>query len=440
MAELFLYISLFLIWFMLFYHMFLMQGGYLHYLKHPDQKKEWDKNPGPMPTFSVLIPAHNEEMVIEKTLDSMVAMKYPKDKFEVIVINDNSSDNTGAICDSYAEKYPYIKVLHTKPPNGGKGKSGALNQGLKVSTGEVIAVYDADNTPEPEAAYNLAIGLNNDEKAGAVVGKFRVLNANKNLLTRLINVETLTFQWLAQAGRWFWFKMTTIPGTNFAIRRSILEELGGWDEKALSEDTELSFRVYNLGYHIRFFPAAITWEQEPENLKVWWKQRTRWARGNEYVIGKYLMEFSKLENKKIGLDLFYFMFTYILFFGGILISHTIFVTNLFVDLNLTIGIVSYVLLLTGFLLFVTEVLLALSMEKGQLTVKNFFVVLLMYFTYSQLWVILVVYATFLETKRVLFKQEVKWYKTQRFKQGETKEAVKAALTAEERRREGRVNK
>lgn len=423
MGDLLLYISLFLIWFMLFYHMFLMQGGYLHFLKHPETKEKWEENPGEMPTFSILIPAHNEEMVIDKTLEAMVQLKYPKEKLEVIVINDNSSDNTGAIVDDFAVRYPFIKPLHTKPPHGGKGKSGALNQGLKHSTGEVIAVYDADNVPEPEAIYNLALGLNKDKKAGAVVGKFRVLNANKNMLTRMINIETLTFQWLAQAGRWFWFKMTTIPGTNFAIRRSILEELGGWDEKALSEDTELSFRVYNMGYYIRFFPAAITWEQEPENLKVWWKQRTRWARGNEYVIGKYLLGFFKLKNKKIGLDLFYFLFTYILFFGGILLSHGIFITNLFVDLDLTIGLVSYVLLITGFLLFVTEVLLALSMEKGQLTAKNASVVLLMYFTYSQLWVILVMYATYLEAKRILFRQEVKWYKTQRFQQVQKEEST-----------------
>ncbi|MDQ0298245.1 cellulose synthase/poly-beta-1,6-N-acetylglucosamine synthase-like glycosyltransferase [Salibacterium salarium] len=416
MADLVLYLSLFIIWLMLFYHIFLMQGGYFHYSKHIKTKRLWEQNPGEMPTFSILIPAHNEEMVIENTLKAMINLRYPKEKLEIIVVNDYSKDRTGAIIDEYADRYSFIKAVHTKPPHAGKGKSGALNLGLKHSSGSVVAVYDADNTPEPDAIYYLALSLNKDEKAGAVIGKFRVINANKNILTRLINLETLTFQWLAQAGRWYWFKMTTIPGTNFAIRRSILEELGGWDEKALSEDTELSFRVYNLGYYIRFFPAAITWEQEPETLKVWWKQRMRWARGNEYVIAKYLFGFAKLKNKKIVLDLFYFLFTYLLFFTGILLSHAIFVINLFVNLDLTIGMVSYVLLITGFLLFVIEVMLALSLEKRQLTVKNVFAAVFMYFTYSQLWIALVMNATFLELKRVLLKQEVKWYKTQRFDQ------------------------
>lgn len=399
---------------MLFYHAFLMFGGFLHSLKDEKFKKNLTIPKEGFPKVSILIPAHNEEVVIKDTIKSMIQLNYPKNKLEVIIINDNSSDHTGAIIEDYSKRYPFIKAVHTKPPNAGKGKSSALNQGLKHSTGEIIVVYDADNMPEPDAIYYLALGLCNDKSAGAIVGKFRVENADKNLLTRLINIETLTFQWLAQAGRWFWFKMTTIPGTNFAIRRSILEELGGWDEKALSEDTELSIRVYNLGYYIRFFPAAVTWEQEPENLKVWWKQRTRWARGNQYVIFKYLFSLNKLNNKKVFIDLFYFMFTYFLFFGSVLLSHIIFVVNIANDLKLSIGIVSYVLLITGFLLFVSEVCLSLSMEKNQLTLKNFWTIVFMYFTYSQMWIFLVIYSTFLETKRMILRQEVKWDKTQRF--------------------------
>ncbi len=298
-----------------------------------------------------------------------------------------------------------------------------MNTGFKQSSGEIIVVYDADNTPEPDAVQNLVLPLQKDKKAGAAVGKFRVVNAQKNLLTRFINIETITFQWLAQAGRWFWFKMATIPGTNFSIRRSILEELGGWDEKALSEDTELSIRVYNLGYYIRFFPAAITWEQEPETWRVWWKQRTRWACGNIYVIGKYLVRFNQLKKKKILIDLVYFLFTYFLFFGGIFVSHGIFVTNLFVDLDLSIGIISYILLIVGFLLFITEIMLALTMEKHQFNFKNYFTVLLMYFTYSQLWLFLILYSGGLELKRSILKQEMKWYKTQRFKEDEIKQKV-----------------
>ncbi|MFD0871030.1 Poly-beta-1,6-N-acetyl-D-glucosamine synthase [Chlamydia abortus] len=424
MANTLFYISLSVIWIMLLYHMFLMQGGYLHYLRFRRPIKRWEQNGIPLPKVSILIPAHNEEVVIERTLKAMIRLEYPKEKLEIVVINDNSSDRTGEIADRYAAKYPSVKVVHTKPPHAGKGKSGALNQGLKHSTGDIIVVYDADNTPERKAVYYLVLAMLNDPKAGVVVGKFRVVNAAHNLLTRFINIETICFQWMAQAGRFNWFKVTTIPGTNFAIRRSLIEQLGGWDEKALAEDTELTIRVYNSGYYIRFFPAAITWEQEPETWKVWWKQRTRWARGNQYVVLKFAGSLFSLRKKSIMFDILYFFFTYFLFFLGVIISDMLFIINLFVDLQLNIGIVAIILWILAFFLYVTEVMIALSIEKTEFTLKNILIILFMYFTYSQLWIVLVMYALFLETKRVLLREETRWYKTERFsKDKQQKEAL-----------------
>ncbi|WP_313563130.1 glycosyltransferase family 2 protein, partial [Ruminiclostridium cellobioparum] len=99
-------------------------------------------------------------------------------------------------------------------------------------------IYDADNTPEPNALTLLVENLMSDDKLGAVIGKFRTRNRNASLMTRFVNIETLAYQCMNQAGRWFFFKLCTIPGTNFVIRRSIIERIGGWDTKALSEDTE----------------------------------------------------------------------------------------------------------------------------------------------------------------------------------------------------------
>jgi len=345
---------------MLLYHMFLMQGGYWHFLTYEKVLPKWKSKMVDLPTVSVFIPAHNEEVVIGQTLQAMSQLYYPKDKIEIIVINDNSSDRTGEIAQSYANKYPFIRVLETKPPNKGKGKSSALNEALANSSGEMIVVYDADNTPEKMSVWHLVMGLMNDPKSAAMVGKFRVVNAKETWLTRFINIETICFQWMAQGGRWKWFKVATIPGTNFAIRRSIIEELGGWDVKALAEDTELTIRVYNLGYHIRFFPAAITWEQEPETLKVWWNQRTRWARGNQYVVLKFLTQIFDMKRKRIVFDLFYFFFTYFLFFFGVIVSNILFIVNLFYDLGLSIGNVALVLWGLAFLLFLAEVMITLS--------------------------------------------------------------------------------
>nr|WGD90703.1 glycosyltransferase family 2 protein [Bacillus subtilis] len=183
----------------------------------------------------------------------------------------------------------------------------------------------------------------NDEKAGAVVGKFRVINAAKTLLTRFINIETICFQWMVREADGSGSKSPRSQAPTSRSAEAFIEKLGGWDDKALAEDTELTIRVYNLGYHIRFFPAAITWEQEPETWKVWWRQRTRWARGNQYVVLKFLAQFFKLKRKRIIFDLFYFFFTYFLFFFGVIMSNTIFVVNLFYDLHLSVGFLAMIL-------------------------------------------------------------------------------------------------
>ena len=400
---------------MLLYHMFLAQGGYMHFRRFEKVIPSWEQKLAERyPTVALFIPAHNEGVVIEKTLKAMVRLKYPKDKLQIVLICDNCSDNTKEIGDRYAEQFPFVKVLETEGKYKGRGKSTALNYALMHTDSELIAVYDADNTPERYAVHYLAMGLVNDEKAGAMVGKFRVINAKQTWLTHFINIETICFQWMAQAGRWFWFGVATIPGTNFAIRRTIIQSLGGWDESAMAEDTELSVRVYDLGYHIRFFPAAITWEQEPETLSVWWKQRTRWARGNQYVVLKFLRHIFELKQKRIVFDIFYFFFTYFLFFFGVITSNIIFILNFFFDFHLTIGNIAIILWVLAFLLFMTEVMITLSIEKDQLTLKNIAYVFLMYFTYSQMWIVLVVYSLFLEIKRVVRKEEHTWYKTERF--------------------------
>lgn len=402
------------IWIMLLYHMFLTLGGYLFSNWAEKRRMEPVPRREQWPMVSILIPAHNEDIVIRNTLTSMVELDYPKDRMEVIVINDNSSDRTGEFVEEFCRKYPYVKVIHTFPPEGGKGKSHALNRALELAAGEYIAVYDADNNPERSALKQLVDPIIDHPTVAAVVGKFRVINAKKNLLTRFINIETISFQWMAQAGRWNWFRISTIPGTNFLIRRSVLDELGGWDVKALAEDTELSIRVYEQGYEIQFHPLAITWEQEPETWKVWFKQRTRWARGNQYVILKYLPRLLTMKKRRMVFDLIYFFFTYFLFLGGVLLSNVLMVLSLLGLVHVTLPGPFLLIWVLAYLLFVIEIMITLGIEKTELTLKNFFVVLFMYISYSQLWILLVIRSIGLHVSSVIKKQEVRWDKTQRF--------------------------
>lgn len=415
MADVLFQAALLCIWLLLSFHMFLAVGGYLLSRRYREPIQEWESKGRPLPTVSILIPAHNEEVVIARTLRWMARLEYPRDRLEVIVINDNSSDRTGEIAEEFAARHDFIKVVHLDAETAGRGKPGALNQGLRHATGEMIVVYDADNTPERKAVYYLALALQNTPGAGAVVGKFRVINARQSLLTRFINVETIMFQWLAQAGRYRWFGITTIPGTNFIIYRHLLEQLGGWERGALAEDTELSIRVYESGHTIRFFPAAVTWEQEPATWRVWWKQRLRWVRGNQQVMWKALRRLPAMIGRRIALDVFYLLGTYLLFFGAVTLSNGLFVTSLIVDLHLTGGAASAALWVMAFGLFMSQALMTLSLEKTQLNLGNALVALLMYFTYAQLWLLLVVSALWVEMRIAVLKQDVTWYKTERFR-------------------------
>ncbi len=112
---------------------------------------------------------------------------------------------------------------------------------------------------------------------------YRAWNRKRAFLTRFLNIEGIGFQWILQAGRWMLMRLTTLPGTNYVIRKALVDRLNGWDISALTEDAEMSIRIYQAGYRIQFIPDSVTWEQEPEGLKVWFRQRRRWVRGSNYL-------------------------------------------------------------------------------------------------------------------------------------------------------------
>ena len=368
------------------------------------------------PMISILVPAHNEAKVIGRTVESLLLLNYPKSKMELIVINDNSSDNSKEILENIKDRYNNYNftIINTDSLTGGKGKSNALNIGYTISKGDFIAVYDADNTPDKNALRYLVQTIVMNDELGAVIGKFRTRNKNKNLLTKFINIETLSFQWMSQAGRWQLFNLCTIPGTNFILRRSIIEEIGGWDSKAIAEDTEISFRIYKLGYKIKLVPQSITWEQEPETVKVWIKQRTRWAKGNIYVLMKYIKNIFKQGRNKIVFDIAYFFSVYFLFLTSVIISDILFVLSISKLVEISIPINFFLIWILSYLLFIIEVSISLTIEKGEATIENIFIVAIMYFTYSQLWLFVAIKGMIEYLKDIIFKREVKWYKTERF--------------------------
>lgn len=402
------------IWLLMILNAVLSIGGFIYYMK---VEKEGRKKPlEEYPTVSILVPAHNESIVITRTVRALLNFDYPKDRYEVIVINDNSSDDTAEKLEQVQREFPdrRLIVISTGPEVGGKGKSNALNIGFSVSTGEIIAIYDADNTPERDALAILVENLMEDDKLGAVIGKFRTRNRNASLLSRFVNIETLAYQCMNQAGRYFFFKLCTIPGTNYVIRRSLIEQIGGWDTKALSEDTEISFRLYRMGYYIKQMPLAVTWEQEPHLLNVWFRQRTRWAKGNLYVLAKNMRYIFDPTAGKMRLDVIYYLIVYILMMSSLVISDYIFLGGILGFVHVTLGGFSTMLWGMAILVFVCNMMLTLSTEKNEFTFSSALLSLLMLFTYAKMWVFVVLKALWLTFEDQVFHKEVKWDKTVRY--------------------------
>lgn len=404
------------IWFMMLLNVVLSIGGFIYIYRCNQSDGHIPLEDDEYPMVSVLVPAHNEGLVVQRTVRSLLNFDYPDEKYEIIVINDNSSDDTESIIAYLAAEFPQNRLMciSTDKVVGGTGKSNALNIGFSAAKGSVIAIYDADNTPEPGALRLLVENLVADPKAGAVIGKFRTRNRNASILSRFVNIETLSHQCMNQAGRFFFFKLCTIPGTNYVIRREIVEQVGGWDVKALSEDTEISFRIYRMGYYIKQLPQAVTWEQEPHLLPVWFRQRVRWAKGNIYVMMK---NFKYTFDRKAGpmrLDALYYALTYSIMLSSLVASDLIFLGGLLGKVTVRLGGFSTGLWGMAILVFIASMMLTLSLERNEFNLESLALVALMLFTYAKLWVFVVVKAMWDLLMDALLKREVKWDKTVRY--------------------------
>jgi cellulose synthase/poly-beta-1,6-N-acetylglucosamine synthase-like glycosyltransferase len=409
--------SVIVIWGMIVFNLILTWGGFIYRRQFykGDQSQAADHE---LPAVSAMIPARNEALVIEKTVRALLAMDYPKDKFEVIVISDHSNDGTTEIVNRLSQEDARVKCLSWPARDRGSGKPRALNEGLKLCKHPIIAIYDGDNNPRPASLRIMCTAMVRNSNLTAVLGKFRCINKHKNILTRMVNIETLSFQWMIQAGRYWFSKFAILPGTNYIIKKSALEAVGGWDEKAITEDSELSVRLQMEGYEVQFYPSSETWEQEPETLKVWIKQRTRWVRGNNYVLKKFARPALQFKNRHLTTEFFYMFGLYYLFLLSTVLSHGIFILSLLGVIRIDIPGPYTAVWFSAYALYLAEVFFVLSYEKED-TFSNLLVTALMYFTYCQMWIYVVFKSLILDLTR--YRVGV-WDKTVRFKTADAPEA------------------
>ncbi len=228
------------------------------------------------PTFSLLVSARNEEAVIGDLARQLCQLDYPRDRYEVWFVNDNSTDETGAILDGLAREYPQLNVLHRSAADGG-GKSGALNQVLARTSGEFVAVFDAD-AGVPKDILQRVLPLFAEPATGAVQVRKAIANASENIWTRGQEIEMVLDSYFQQQ-RIAVGGIGELRGNGQFVRRSALLRCGRWNEQTITDDLDLTLRLHLDTWRVEFLTYPAVGEEGVASLGALWHQRNRWAEG-----------------------------------------------------------------------------------------------------------------------------------------------------------------
>jgi cellulose synthase/poly-beta-1,6-N-acetylglucosamine synthase-like glycosyltransferase/peptidoglycan/xylan/chitin deacetylase (PgdA/CDA1 family) len=248
----------------------------------------------PAPTFakpvSVIVPAFNESVSIQRTVVALAASDYSE--FEVIVVDDGSSDGTGNLVERLG--LVNTRVLHQ--PNA--GKAAALNRGIAAARHDVIVTVDADTVFEPETLHRLVQPFA-DPLVGAVSGNTKVGN-RRRLLGRWQHIEYVMGFNLDRRLYDVLQCMPTVPGAVGAFRREALIDAGGMSAATLAEDTDATIAVGRAGWRVVYVDNARAWTEAPTSLTALWRQRYRWSYGTMQAVWKHKAAIWKRDEGKVG--------------------------------------------------------------------------------------------------------------------------------------------
>ncbi len=236
------------------------------------------KSPLPLdelPPITVVVPAHNEESSIGRTIQHVLDADYPDKR--VIVVNDGSTDGTAEQIALYADRVTVIKH------ETNLGKAAGLNHAIADATTDIIVTVDADSLIAPDSLRNIVRHFA-DSDVGAVAGCVKVHN-NESIFQRIQDLEYLQcffqreIQDMVNA-------VTITPGPLSAYRKDVLTALGGFKNDTLVEDFDMCIRIHRLGFHVRSDVESVVRTVAP-GLSGWWRQRTRWFRGGIQLLRKH---------------------------------------------------------------------------------------------------------------------------------------------------------
>lgn len=231
---------------------------------HPDTNE-------PLPSVTVLIPAHNEESVIVQTITSVLLSDFPD--LHIIVVNDGSVDKTGELLDANFSHEPRVRIIHQV----NRGKAAALNLAMSLAETEIVVTIDADTEIEPDAIRKLVRHFS-DPTVGAVAGNVKVGNRSR-WLTRWQALEYITSQNMEKRAFDLLNCITVVPGALGAWRKKAIDAAGGITADTVAEDADLTIAIRRLGWRISYDEEAIAWTEAPETPGQLIRQRFRWTFG-----------------------------------------------------------------------------------------------------------------------------------------------------------------
>jgi len=301
---------------------------YHKYLETKSSRKKIDS----WPSVTVIVPAHNEENVIERCIEALLEVDYPKK--EIIVVDDGSIDLTYDMATKFEKRN--VKVF--RRPRAG-GKSAALNTGILFAKGEIIVTCDADSLIS-RRALRMIMRRFEDPMVSAVAGNVEILNRT-NLVTKCQALEYIINENIYRRVFDIFGVVPVVPGPLAAFRKSALKEIGFYDRDTITEDFDITVKVLKTGKVVQALSDAYVYTEAPTTWKDFYKQRIRWNKGTFQTLIKHKNVFG---NPRFG-------FVHNLAFPYVLLS------MLFIPFASVVSIVSIIVaVVTGFGLSVLSVM------------------------------------------------------------------------------------
>jgi len=237
------------------------------------------------PRVSIIVPAYNEEKGLAKTVRSLCALDYPKEKLEIIIVDHGSTDTTASIGRQLVLEHPSQCIQFVqRMRSAGEIKSHAFNEGLKHATGEFVACVDADTVVIGSALREMLPHFA-DAQVGAVISTIKVSHPT-NIYEKIQHLEYI----FATFTRGLMSKINTLhvtPGALSVYRKILFDRYGGFDENNVTEDLEMAMRLRYHGYTIKLAKESVNYTRVPNTFNKLWAQRVRWFRGFMYNSMKY---------------------------------------------------------------------------------------------------------------------------------------------------------